>query len=120
MSQHKFNISRKVEGILKLAGNIFSRHQELGKASPLSSLAWNTQGPKVAEALAAHKRAEELKRQMEIAYEQRNALIEGIDEIVKQSRDVLKGVYRSEPRKLGEFGFEVTSSTRTKKEIVQA
>ena len=115
MGHIKVSISTNVEELLALAETIFQKHEALGKASPLSSLDWKTQGPKIVEALAAHKRAEELKRQMEQAYEQRDALLKPIDEIVKQSRDVLKGIYRGEPRKMGEFGFDVVINSATKK-----
>jgi hypothetical protein len=115
MAQAKVSISRNVEELLDLAGTINQKHELLGKASPLSALDWKTQGSKVVEALAAHKRAEELKRLMEQAYEQRDALLKPIDEIVKQSRDVLKGVYRNEPRKMGEFGFDVIINSTPKK-----
>lgn len=116
MSVPRITISRNVQEVLELAEMIYRKHQELGKNSPLNTLDWTTQGPKVATALAAHRRAEELKRQAERAYEERDAMLKSIDEIVKQTRDVLKGVYRNEPKKLGEFGFDVINSVRPKKE----
>jgi len=67
------------------------------------------------QALATHKRAGELKRLMEQAYKQRDALLEPVDAIIRQSRDVLKGIYRNEPRKIGEFGFNVVAAPRSKK-----
>ena len=38
-----------------------------------------------------------------------------IDVVLKQSRDVLSGIYRSDPRKMGDFGFEVDDSAKAKK-----
>lgn len=111
----KITISQNVEELLALAEIIYQKHKAQGKTSPLAVLDWQTQGPRIAEALTAHKRAEELKRLMEQAYEQRDAMLEPIDAIVRQSRDVLKGIYRSEPRKIGEFGFNVVAPTRNKK-----
>jgi hypothetical protein len=115
MPQIKVTISQNVEELLVLAEIIYQKHQSLGSASPLNILDWSTQGPKIAEALAAHRRAEELKRLMEQAYEQRDALLSPLDAIVRQSRDVLKGIYRNEPRRIGEFGFDVVANPRTKK-----
>ncbi len=115
MPQIKVTISPNVEELLALAEIIYQKHQALGKASPLAVLDWQAQGPRIAQALAAHKRAEELKRLMEQAYEQRDALLEPVDAIVRQSRDVLKGIYRNEPRKIGEFGFNVVAPPRSKK-----
>ena len=68
MSQHRIFISRKVDELIELAESIFKRHTELGKNSPLNALDWSTQGTKVSQAMAAHKRAEELRRQYSIGY----------------------------------------------------
>jgi hypothetical protein len=62
--------------------------------------------------LLLHKKAEELKRQAEEAYRQRDLLLGEITESVKASRDLLQGVYRDTPKTLGEYGFEVDDSAR--------
>ena len=97
---------------LDLAARVFSKHSSLGPTSPLSPLDWSVHGPNINNALVLNDKAEDLKRQMEQAYEQRDLLLEPIDDLLKQSRDMLKSVYRKEPRKIGEFGYTVNSSAR--------
>lgn len=100
------NISKK----LMLGANIYKKHNADGASSLLSIIDWATQGPKIAIALQHHKKAEQLRRQMEQEYELRNNLLVGIDEIIRQSRDILKGKFRKEPHKSGEWGFDVTEN----------
>lgn len=111
----RVKVFRNADELLKLADNIADKHKELGESSPLSPLDWATQAPKVKQALALQKKVKELEKQVELAYEQRDNLLVDIDDIVKQSRDLLKAVYRKEPRKLGEFGFTVVDTPKTKK-----
>jgi hypothetical protein len=47
---------------------------------------------------------------MELAYRERDAMLKPISETVKASRDLLMGVYRSSPKKLGEWGFMVSDN----------
>jgi len=100
-----------------LAGQILKRHTELAENSPLNALVshkWSDNGPKVAEALALHFQAEELKRKSEEAVNKRNVLIAELNDSVKASRDLLIGVYRETPKTLGDFGFVVDDSVRAK------
>ena len=107
--------------LIDLAALVYNKHTELGPDSPLNALEshkWSDHGPKVAEAAQLHKQAEELKRQSEEATSKCNLLLGGIGETVKASRDLLQGVYRENPRTLGQFGFNVSESVRknTKKQ----
>jgi hypothetical protein len=100
--------------LLSLASNVYKKHQELGARSPLSSMQsnqWETNGPNVVTALGFQEQAEELKRQAEKLYKQRDLLLDPIKESVRASRDVLLGIYRDNPRVLGDWGYEVNSST---------
>jgi hypothetical protein len=101
--------------MLDLAAVIYEKHQAAGAQSSLSSLNWADLGPKITEAITFHKEAEELRKQMEKLYEQRNQILEPIDDLVRQSRDLLKVVYRSEPRKIGDYGFVVDNTPATGK-----
>jgi hypothetical protein len=114
-SNYRVSIPKNAEELLDLAGNVLKKHTELAGASPLNSMvshSWVDNGPKVAISLDLHKRAEELTRQAEEAYRQRDLLLGDVKESVLASRDLLLGVYRETPKKLGEFGFEVDDSTR--------
>ena len=114
----RVNIPKNTEELLDLATNVYKKHTDLAAASPLITMVshkWVDNGPNVAPCLQFHKQAEELKRQAEEAYRQRDLLLGGITESVKASRDILLGVYRETPKVLGEYGFEVDDSPRAAK-----
>jgi hypothetical protein len=73
------------------------------------------QWSQVATGLTLHQQAEDYKRQAEEAYRKRDLLLAEIAESVKASRDLLLGVYRDNPKILGEWGFEVNDSVRATK-----
>jgi hypothetical protein len=100
------NISDKLD----LAKKVNEKTLALGTLSPLASLDWITQGPNIAIAIEVHNEAEDLRRKMEKLYEQRDILLYPIDDLLKQSRDLLKAVYRKEPFKIGDFGYNVNST----------
>ena len=108
-------ISANAEKLLNLAELVAKKHLELGAASPLNVLDWNAQAENVKLALDAHKQAKEYQRLAEQAHEKRDTLISPLDDLLKQTRDLLKALYRAEPKKLGEFGFVVDESVRKKK-----
>lgn len=103
-------IPKNPKEMLELAAKIYAKNEAVGAQSPLTSLDWADLGPKIQEALEFHNEAEELKKQMEKLYEQRNKILLPVDDLVKQSRDLLKAIYRSEPRKIGDYGFEVNDT----------
>lgn len=107
---------------LDLAKKVFTKHTAMAATSPLNSLqthTWAVNGPQVATAITLHQQAEDLTRQAEEAYRKRDILLAEIDQSVKASRDLLLGVYRDNPKILGEWGFEVDDSARTKKAPVK-
>jgi len=117
-STYRVNIPKNSEELLDLAAKVYQKHLDLGETSPLNAMVshkWADNGPNVAPCLQLHKKAEELKRQAEEAYRQRDLLIGEITESVKASRDLLLGVYRETPKSLGEYGFEVDDSVRAAK-----
>src|SRR5665647_3603077 len=110
---YRVNIPKNTEELLDLAAQVYKRHTSLAATSPLNAMEshkWADNGPNVEPCLVLHKKAEELKRQAEEAYRQRDLLLGEITESVKASRDLLLGVYRDTPKKLGEYGFEVDDS----------
>ena len=117
-SLYRVVIPNNAEELLDLATNVYNKHNELGAASPLNAMVshkWTDNGPQVATCLTLHKQAEELKRQAEETYRQRDLLLAGITESVKASRDVLLGVYRETPKTHGEYGFQVDDTARASK-----
>lgn len=117
-TNYRVNIPKNAEELLDLAAKVYQKHIDLAAASPLNAMVshnWNSNGPTVAPCLQLHKQAEELKRQAEEAYRQRDLMLTEITESVKASRDLLLGVYRETPKSLGEYGFEVDDSARAAK-----
>lgn len=111
-------IPQNAEELLDLAAQIVKKKNDPGEMSPLNTMvshSWAENGPKVDQALVFHKQAEELKRQSEEAYRQRDLLVVDVRESVLASRDLLLGVYRETPKKLGEYGFEVDDTVRAAK-----
>jgi len=77
-STYRVTIPKNVEELLNLAASVYKKHTDLGAASPLNSMVshkWADNGPNVASCLALHKQAEELKRQAEETYRQRDLLL---------------------------------------------
>lgn len=108
MANTRVEIPRNVEELLDLANDVRKKHLADGDASPLRTLQdydWSVEGPNIELALAKHKEAEALRRQMELAYKERDKLMGNVEGIVKSSRDVLKGVFSKTPKKLGEWGY---------------
>jgi hypothetical protein len=70
--------------------------------------------PNWPNAYSLHLRAEELRRQMELTYRERDLLVKPIKEAVMASRDLLLGAYRANPKKLGDWGFEVSDRPATR------
>ena len=108
-------ISKKVPELLALAQAVAKKHKALGKNSPLNALPWARVLPRIDKAVEQHKLAERLRRDMEKAYESRDKNIPAIRDILQRSRDLLKGIYRNELKKLGDFGFTVDSTPKRKK-----
>jgi len=116
----RVEISQNVEEMLNLASKVYGKHQADGDASPLSKLdgiSWNDVGPKINPALAKHHEAEELKKQMDKAYRERDINIPEIKEILMSSRNLLKSLNEKNPKRLADWGFEVHDSVRTPKAV---
>ncbi|WP_153796894.1 hypothetical protein [Foetidibacter luteolus] len=114
----KFTVPRNVEDLLKLANAIYSKHLADGGGSPLVQLEdYNLDaiGPNLQLAQAKHMEAEGYRRQAEKAIEERDKLMGDIAGVVKSSRDLLKAKFAKSPRKLGDWGFDVSDSTPGKK-----
>lgn len=113
-------VSRNPEELLKLAEKVYKKHVADGATSDFNNLDaetydWAKVGPTIAPCLEFHDLAEELKRQMEEAYRKRDALFTPIDEHVKGSSAYLKGKYAKQPKKLGNWGFEVDDTAKAAK-----
>ena len=114
----RVNIPTKPIELIRLAKKISVKHFADGINSPFKLMQnsdWDLVGPLTADCLKAHEDAEEMSRKTEALYRKRDAMLKQIDDTVKASRDLLLGIYRGGPKKLGEWGFEVDDSPRTPK-----
>lgn len=111
----RVNIPKNPTQKLDLASRIFAKHTSMAVASPLNALqshTWTVNGPEVANAQTFNQQAEEYSRQAEEAYRKRDLLLSELDESIKSTRDLLLGIYRDNPKELGQWGFEVDDSVR--------
>jgi len=53
---------------------------------------------------------------METAYRERDLRTEAINVVLRKSRTLLKGLNSSNPKRLGEWGYEVNDSPRPSKQ----
>jgi hypothetical protein len=103
--------------MLDLANLVLQKHTADGTTSLLSNLSgsdWSVTGPKIAVAIAKHLEAEDYKRKMEDAYRERDKDMPEVKEILSASAALLKAVYRQNPKKLGDWGFNVDDSPQSK------
>ena len=111
----RVTIPRNPTQLIDLASKVYTKHTEMDLSSPLNSLqthTWTENGPRVAEVLNYHRQAEELSKMVEEIYRKRDLLLAEIDISVKSSRDLLLGVYRDNPKEMGQWGFVVDDSVR--------
>lgn len=103
---------------LTLAELVLGKHTTDGAASPLNALVdnnWTANGPKVAQARTLQTNITQLEKDLENMYKQRDLLLAPVTESLKGSRDALVGIYRSNPKKLGDWGFVVNDTPAPKK-----
>jgi hypothetical protein len=111
-------ISRNLGQMLDLAVKVYGKHVADGNASQLKVLEgdpWTKVGPTIAPALAKHNEAEALKGKMEAAYRERDLLTPAIDAALKSSRNLLKALNTSNPKRLAEWGFDVDDTAKAPK-----
>jgi hypothetical protein len=109
--------------ILDLAQKIYQKHLNDGSASPLHNMEsnpWDTMGPEVMYAQAKHQEAEEYKRKMEEAYRERDKHVPRYSELLRSTAALLKALFRSNPKRLGEWHFDIDDSVPVKKADTKA
>lgn len=110
-------IPSNAEKALALAGKVLKKHTDDGASSPLNVLKdhnWTDNGPKVAEAESLNTKAKELEKQVEKLYQDRDALLKPIKDTLRSSSRTLMGIYKSSPKTLGDWGFEVNDTPQKK------
>jgi hypothetical protein len=118
----RVEIPKKPGQLIDLAGSINQKHQDDKEQSPLNAMRvhkWEDNGPKIATCLDHHKKAENLRLQMEEEYRKRDLLLIDLVNSVKASRDILLGVCRDNPKVMGEWGFQVNDTPRSPKKVAE-
>jgi len=118
MAKSRVEIPINPGELIDLSVKIAAAHKTQAAGSPLTILKWDEVEPLITEADELDDRIGSLNRELEKLTQRRKNLIEGpngLGDFVRQSRDVLSGVYRNEMKRLGDFGFEVNDSPKVKK-----
>ena len=109
----RVEIPKRPLELIDLAEKVYAKHQQDADNSALKPLPWTEVGVTLTQAEELHIKAEKLKREMDQVYEERDKLLKPIEEIVKSSRDILIGVHKKQPKKLGEWGYIVIESPKS-------
>jgi hypothetical protein len=114
----RIEISANVSDGLALAKKVYDKHLADGDRSilkELEGLDWAVIGPRIDPCLANHKEAEALAKKAEELYLQRDVDMGPITEIVRASKNILKGKFTKNPKALGDWGYTVDDTPKPKK-----
>lgn len=120
MQKLRVTIPTRKRDLIMLAQKVLSKHQLDAENSKLNVLDWQDVATKIQQATAMHDEAEELSRKSRLVNEQRDQLLGELERHVRNSRDVLTGVFKNEMKILGAWGYDVIEmprSARQKKEV---
>ena len=98
---------RDVKALLDLAKKVREKHLADGDASPLKVLNWEMINTTIDEAISSEAEALKLKREKLKMYQQLNRRREAVVNVMRNTRDVLSGVFPDEMKVLGLWGFDV-------------
>ncbi len=102
---------------MKLGSAIAAQDATLADASPIESLDWAVSAAgegDLAEALRLHAEAETHAAAADAAYQKRNVKLKNVLSLIRRSRDILKGHHADELKVLGDYGFQVDDTPRTR------
>ncbi len=105
--------------LLDLSKKVLAKHTADGANSLLKPLNWTVITPMINDAATLQEKAEKAKRDMLEAYQQRNLKLDMVAGALRDSRDILSGVYKQEMKVLGQWGFEVLDVRSAKLEPQQ-
>ncbi len=115
MPKPRIIIPTAAADLIELAVEIQDQHTSLAKNSPLTLPDWEEASPQIKDASDVQDKINKMNKDLEKLVQRRNNLIDPIGHFVRSLRDILSGVYRSEMRKLGDFGFQVDDTPKQKK-----
>ena len=98
--------------IITLAKAIHDKHVALGDNTPLGGIKWDAIASHITQAKGFDDDADRLRKESEQSREKRDNLLPGPTELVRSARDILSGTYRSELRRLEDFGYSVDDTPK--------
>ena len=98
--------------IITLAKAIHDKHIALGENTPLGGIKWDDFAPRITQAKGFDDDADRLRKESEQSREKRDNLLPGLSDLVRSARDILSGTYRSELRRLEDFGYRVDDTPK--------
>ena len=98
--------------IITLAKAIHDKHVGLAAASPLGGIKWDEIAPRITQAAGFDKDADRLRKESEQSRQKRDNLVPELSDLVRSARDILSGTYRSELRRLEDFGYSVDDTPK--------
>jgi hypothetical protein len=98
---------RSPKAMLNLARKMREKHVTDGEASPLRVLNWATVNALIDRSIINDEQADQMRREKLHAYQRRDTDMQELLGVLRNSRDILTGVYRDEMKALGEWGFDV-------------
>ena len=107
----KVKIPREPFKMGVLGESILAKHTADGASSIISVLVKDDVKVSVANLNTLTKRAEELRRQSELATEQRDQEAKKVEQFLRSVRDVVNANFPDQPKKRTEYGFEVDETT---------
>jgi aminopeptidase C len=110
-------ISKSPRELLLIAQKFYDKHVDMGSSSPLQIIEQPTVDEVLSQAAAAielHDLAEAMMLQSEKMYRERDLQLEKINNVVKQSVQLLKAAYAGNPKKLADWGIDIDDSKPTK------
>ena len=106
--KNRVRIPRKnASAILDLAKKVYAKHQADGANSELQLLNWDAMAAPIAEAQQLHDEALMHRMEMRRRIQTRSAKLLAISSKLRDSRDVLTGLHKTEMRSLEQWGFDV-------------
>lgn len=104
--------------LFTLVAAIAAHSETLGSKSPLTIMESDVTiaelGPQAPKALALQADIDRLERELKEKYGERQPYIDRMTPFVRDARTLLLGVYSQNPRKLGDFGYDVKTTEAPK------
>jgi hypothetical protein len=113
----KVEIPRNATELLTLASAIFEKHTLDDASSILNVLQdypWSVSGALLPNTIILNNESSRLMKESEKMYELRDITLLKFEGAVKATRTFLLGVYKNTPKTLGDWGFVVNDSPKTK------